>query len=45
VWACHVVVQNWVQIGMPSGHVRMNSFDRWASVMSGIFENMLQNSH
>jgi hypothetical protein len=38
VWAVHVLLRNWVQKGMKWGSKRLNSFDSWAGVMSGIFE-------
>lgn len=39
VWACHVVVRNWIQKGMQWGSKTMHSFDAWAGVMSGIMES------
>jgi hypothetical protein len=38
IWACHVVVKNWVQQGMKPGTKMINSFDGWSRVMSGIMD-------
>lgn len=38
VWACHVLVRNWVQGGMKWGSKILHSFDAWAGVMSGVLE-------
>jgi hypothetical protein len=39
VWSIHVLLMNWVQkTNMAWGSKRLNSFDSWAGVMSGIFE-------
>jgi hypothetical protein len=40
VWACHIIVQDWIAKGMKPGKAVLNSFDRWASTMSGILENI-----
>lgn len=40
VWACHVIIQAWVDAGMPKDrakHMDLNSFVEWAEVMGGIF--------
>jgi hypothetical protein len=38
VWACHVLIKNWVQGGMVWGTKTMASFEAWAGVMGGILE-------
>lgn len=38
VWACLVIVQNWVAKGMQPGSKTMASYERWARTMSGILE-------
>ena len=38
VWACHVLIMNWVQQGMLPGTKLLNTFDQWSGTMSGIFE-------
>lgn len=40
VWACHVLIKNWVQQGRPapSSGVTLQSFNSWATTMGGILE-------
>lgn len=39
VWACHTLIQNWIAKGQKKGSLMYNSFDSWASTMSGILES------
>ncbi len=38
VWACHIIIQNWIAKGKPKGKENLASFEDWSSVMSGILE-------
>lgn len=38
VWACHIIIQNWIAKGKPKGKANLASFEDWSSVMSGILE-------
>jgi hypothetical protein len=38
VWACHVLIANWIAKGRPEGNAFVHSFDQWSMVMAGILE-------
>jgi hypothetical protein len=38
VWACHVLIANWLAKGKPAGRAHMASFESYARVMGGILE-------
>lgn len=38
IWACQVLVRNWVQKGRPNGARVINSFDSWSKVLGGILQ-------
>jgi hypothetical protein len=38
IWACLVLIKNWVNMGMPRSKVVMNSFDDFSAIMGGILE-------
>jgi hypothetical protein len=36
VWACLVLIQNWLAKGRPEGTARLGTFESWSKVMGGI---------
>lgn len=38
VFACHILIQHWIDQGRPSGSAHLASFEDWSEVMSGILE-------
>lgn len=38
VWACHVLIKNWLQAGAPNGTQMMQSFNSWSRTMGGILD-------
>lgn len=38
IWACQILVLNWVQQGRPDGKAYMGSFDEYSRVMGGILD-------
>ena len=48
VFACHILIQNWIDRGRPRGEAVLSSFEDWSEVMGGILkaagvEGFLQN--
>jgi hypothetical protein len=48
VFACHILIQNWIDQGRPRGKAVLSSFEDWSEVMGGILaaagvEGFLQN--
>lgn len=38
IWACLVLIQNWISEGCPNGKALEPSFERWSRMISGVLE-------